>query len=111
MVTAIANPQINVLQLEGSFHAANAAQLQARLTRAVQSSTNLPLLVDMEGVEFLDSAGLMALVSALSLAQKLKRRFSLCSVSPSIRILFELTQLDRVFEIFANRAAFEAALK
>jgi len=51
----------------------------------------------------------MALVSALKLAQKLGRRFSLCSVSPSLKIIFELTQVDKVFEIFEGKAAFEAA--
>jgi anti-anti-sigma regulatory factor len=52
----------------------------------------------------------MALVSALTLAQQLGKRFSLCSVAPSIRIIFELTQLDRVFEIFDNAVEFEAAI-
>ena len=52
----------------------------------------------------------MALVSGLQLAQHLDRRFGICSVSPSIRIVFELTQLDQVFEIFESTAAFEAAI-
>jgi anti-anti-sigma factor len=68
------------------------------------------MLVDLEQVESLDSAGLMALVYSLKLAQALDIRFSICSVSPSIRIILELTQLDRVFEIFESVAAFEAAL-
>jgi anti-anti-sigma regulatory factor len=44
------------------------------------------------------------------LAQSLGKRFSLCSVSPSVRIVFELTQLDGAFEIFENKAMFEAAI-
>jgi anti-anti-sigma factor len=70
----------------------------------------MALLVDMSQVESLDSAGLLALVSTLTLAQQIDKQFALCHVSASIRIIFELTQLDRVFEIFEDRLAFEACL-
>ena len=58
----------------------------------------------------MDSAALMALVHGLRLAQSLGKRFSLCAVSPSIQIIFELTQLDRVFEIFDSEATFTKAI-
>lgn len=53
----------------------------------------------MAQVESIDSAGLMALVAALSLSQRLNKRFSLCAISHSVRIILELTQLDRAFEV------------
>jgi anti-anti-sigma regulatory factor len=52
----------------------------------------------------------MVLVSALTTAQQSSKRFALCNVSSSIRIIFELTQLDRVFEMFDSRSAFESAI-
>jgi anti-sigma B factor antagonist len=58
--------------------------------------------VDLEQVESLDSAGLMALVSGVKLAQRLGLSLSLSSVSPTLKIIFELTQLDKVFEINLN---------
>lgn len=110
MQTLTVSPQITVFQPQGHINASNAPELQNQLVAAVASQSTSVILVDMEQVQSLDSAGLMALVSALTRAQNLNRRFSLCCVSPSIRIIFELTQLDRVFEIFENRAAFEATL-
>ena len=110
MQTLTVSPQITVFQPQGHINASNAPELQNQLVAAVGSQGTSVILVDMEQVQSLDSAGLMALVSALTRAQNLNRRFSLCCVSPSIRIIFELTQLDRVFEIFENRAAFEATL-
>jgi anti-anti-sigma regulatory factor len=53
----------------------------------------------------------MALVSAFRLAQSRKQRFGLCCLAPSIRIIFELTQLDEAFEIFESRDAFTATLE
>ncbi len=109
MQMLVAHSYINVIQPQGPLNASNAAAFQSQLTAAVAASGQSILLVDMAAVESLDSAGLMALVAGLSLAQRLNKRFSLCSVSPAIRMIFELTGLDRVFEIFENRAVFEEA--
>ncbi|MDM9380909.1 STAS domain-containing protein [Chlorogloeopsis sp. ULAP01] len=105
MQAVLKNPKITVIRPQGSLNAANALEFERNLTAALTQNDNSFLLVDLEQVESLDSAGLMALVSALKLAQNLGQRFTLCSVSPSIRIIFELTQLDRVFEILESQAA------
>ena len=110
MKTAFASTAFSVIQPQGSLNAATASIFQKQLNTPVLASENRTLLVDMQQVEFMDSAGLMTLVSTLKLARRLNRRLSLCSVLPSIRIILELTQLDGVFEIFADRAVFEAAL-
>jgi anti-sigma B factor antagonist len=111
MANALLSSGLTVIQPSGYINASNAAEFQRQLTTAVASEQSSVVLVDMNQVESLDSAGLMALVSALSLAQTLKRRFSLCSIAPSIRIIFELTQLDSAFEIFECRDVFVTTLK
>jgi anti-anti-sigma factor len=103
-------PQTLIVSPSGKISAATAAEFQNQLTAAILAADSAAIALDMSQVDFLDSAGLMALVSSLSLAQRQNQRFSLCSVSASMRIIFELTQLDRVFEIFETVAAFEAAL-
>lgn len=108
--TMIAYPKLAVIQPNGSFNASSAAEFQRQLKTAVTHEDHTGVLVDMQLVESIDSAGLMALIHGLRLAKTLERRFSLCSVSPSLRIIFELTQLDRVFEIFENITAFENAI-
>lgn len=110
MHATIANSQLTVIRPQVHLNAANAPAFERQLTAAIAAERPAVVLVDMEQVESLDSAGLMVLVAALSQAQQQNYQFSLCSLSPSIRIIFELTQLDRVFEMFENRAAFEAAL-
>ena len=108
--TIIAYPRITVIRPQGPFNASKAVEFQRQMTTAVVQQRYTSVLVDLEEVEFLDSAGLMVLVYGLRLAQAQERRFSLCSVPPSVRIIFELTQLDRVFEIFESVAAFEASM-
>ena len=110
MLTISGHPHFFVIRLSRSLNASNAIEFQHQVTAAVRKERHNIVLVDMEQVEFLDSAGLMKLAYGLRLANILGQRFSLCSVSPSIRIIFEITQLDQVFEIFESFAAFEAAL-
>lgn len=110
MKTITAYPKITVIRPSGPFNASNAAEFQRYMIKEVTQSGSSSVLVDLEQVESMDSAALMTLVHGLKLAQSLGKRFSLCSVSPSIQIIFELTQLDSVFEIFDNRASFAAAI-
>ena len=102
--------EITTFQPKGYVSAANAEEFLGELTAAIQDKPDSVLLVDMQEIDFMDSAGLMAFIKGFRLAQKSNRRFSICSVAPSVRIVFEVTQLDNVFEIFANREEFEAAL-
>ncbi|MDC0833408.1 STAS domain-containing protein [Geitlerinema sp. CS-897] len=110
MQTATTHPNVTVVCLEGHLNAANAEQVRQQLTSAVSARKTPVVLVDMAKTESLDSAGLMALVSALKLAHRIDIKFGLCSVSPAIRIIFELTQLDRVFEMFDSHSALETAV-
>jgi anti-anti-sigma factor len=99
MLATLSYPKTHVISPKGNLNAANALEFAQDLTTALQHSETKALVVSLEQVESLDSAGLMALVSALKLAQSLGISMSLCSVSPTIQIVFELTQLDQVFEI------------
>lgn len=110
MQTIVANPPYFVIRPNSCLNATNAVEFQRQVTTAVAQERHNIVVVDLEQVESLDSAGLMALVYSLRLAQALDRRFSICSVSPSIRIIFELTQLDKVFEMFESVASLEAKL-
>lgn len=109
MKTAVQNTYAT-FEPQGYISAANVSSFQSQLAHAVKQQSDAPLLIDMSGVEFLDSAGLMALVSAFRMAQELERRFSLCSLAPSVRMIFELTGLDRAFEVFDDRSTFESAI-
>ena len=110
MQVTLSRPQIEVIQLQGHLNAANAEELQQQLLTAISSGQSFPLLINMSRVESMDSAGLMVMVSAQSLAQSLSRQMSLCCISPSVRIIFELTQLDTVFQMFESEADFEASI-
>lgn len=106
MKTSLLETQVTTFSPQGYLSAANAGKFLQDLTQVVKSTASSPLLIDMEKVDFMDSAGLMALIEAFHLAQDLSKEFSICSVAPSVKMIFELTQLDQVFDIFDDRDSF-----
>jgi len=88
-----------VIQPAGSLNAATVMQFHHQLNDGLASVHHPHLLVDMQCVEQIDKAGLMALITAFKLAKKFDKQLSFCSLSYSVRMILELTQLDRVLVI------------
>jgi anti-sigma B factor antagonist len=109
MQTLLAHKPITVIRPLDHLNAATAGEFGEQLTTTISAPGVVAVLVDVGAVTFIDSAGLMALISGLKQAKKMGCRFSLCSVTSGIRMILELSQLDRVFEIFENVESFEAA--
>lgn len=108
MPTLLARKPITVIRPLEHLNAATSGEFGRQLMTAISAPGVVAVVVDFAEVTFMDSAGLMALVSGLKQAKKMGRRFSICSVSPGIRMILELSQLDRVFKIFENVDSFEA---
>jgi len=67
------------------------------------------LVVDLGGVDFLDSSGLGALVSILK-ALGAQGAMAVCGARGGVLSLFKLTRMDKVFAIDADRQAALARL-
>jgi len=66
-----------------------------------QLEPNRPALwvIDLAQIEFIDSAGLLSLMKSLDRANQNNCRLVLYNPRPSARLILEITQLDRVFQI------------
>jgi anti-sigma B factor antagonist len=60
------------------------------------------VLVDLSGVEYIDSSGVASLVEAFQKAKKGGTEFALVSVNTAARRVLELARLDKVFVIHEN---------
>lgn len=89
--------------LDGTKGEAFRTQVEA----ALQSGAKV-LLIDLKEITFVDSSGLGALVSVLKRVRARDCEMVICSMNDQVRMLFELTSMDQVFEIFPNREAFES---
>ena len=87
--------------------AGNTAAFRAQATPLVQSVKRVVL--DLTGVNFIDSAGLGALLSVMRNLGERNGDFRVCSASKAIKVLFELVRLHKVLDIHATRAEALAA--
>ncbi len=58
------------------------------------------LIVQLDQVRFIDSSGLGALLAGFKNAQRKSGNLLLVNVQPQVLSMFELTRLNRVFEIY-----------
>ena len=77
------------------------AQFHEQADDAIQSDAAV-VLVDFEKVEFMSSPGLMALVIAFKRSREAGKPMLLQGINEQIRMLLELTGMDKVFEIMES---------
>ena len=81
-----------------AIDSANAAEMKAEALRLLGDAPDV--VVDLSGVDFLDSAGVGVLVGLFKHARLRGGRARFCGLTPGVRSVLELIQLDRIFEIY-----------
>jgi len=92
---------VSILRLEGRFDSYTVPPIQDFLQKA---SLREPayIVVNLENVNFVDSTALSTLVAGMKRARQRDGDLRLCNLQQSVRMIFELTRLDRAFEILAG---------
>jgi anti-sigma B factor antagonist len=68
------------------------------------------ILLDLAGVEYIDSTGIGELVSGFIKAQKQGQHLVLAGLSPKVRDIIKITNLQSVFEVYDSVEAAKKAL-
>ena len=77
------------------------AQFHREIESVVNAGANI-ILIDFKNVSFISSPDLIPLVSAFREVKVAGCKFFVCSMNAQVRMLFELTGLNQVFETFAT---------
>jgi len=70
---------------------------------------NHKVVFDMSPLQFVDSAGLGAILSCLRRLSAANGDLKLCGLTKSVRAVFEISRMHRIFDIFHTRAEAIAA--
>ena len=81
-----------------AIDSANAAAVKDEALRLLGDAPDV--VVDLSGVEFLDSAGVGVLVGLFKNSRLHGGRARFCGLTSGVRSVLELIQLDRIFEIY-----------
>lgn len=90
-----------VIQLrEESLDAGNVQLFKDTVQAVLQQHSRV--VFDLEGVRFIDSSGIGALLSCMRQLRQRQGDVRLCRLSGTVIALFELMRLDRVFTLCAT---------
>ncbi|MCS7056282.1 MAG: STAS domain-containing protein [Thermoflexales bacterium] len=92
---------IAVVGLSGRFDAHEVPQVRQALMQAT-NRTKGHVVIDLGGVNFIDSSGLACLVQGMKYCREHGADQILCNLQQPVRIIFELTRLDRAFKIMVS---------
>ncbi|MHC4480066.1 MAG: STAS domain-containing protein [Planctomycetota bacterium] len=92
------NDDVTIVTIEGRFDAVAAPQVKAQLHELIEEGST-KLVISLGKMDFIDSAGLGALVSCLRRVAAEGGDLRLAEVPPFCRSIFELTRLTRVFDV------------
>lgn len=94
---------VTILEVIGSINSANARQFGDHMTSLIENGCK-QLVVDLNKLEYMTSAGFRSLLIAGKSASRTKSEYVLCSLSNDVERLFELGGFLDLFPIFENSA-------
>ncbi len=81
-----------------SIDASVSTEFKSKFVDLINNGNN-QFVLDFSGVDFVDSSGLGALISILKTLTMNNGKIVLCCVNASIKSLFTITRMDKVFSI------------
>lgn len=88
-----------VVSIAGDIDAYHSPRLKEELEKYIKGDT-AEIILDISEVPYIDSAGLGTLVSILRETRTHKKNLKLVGLRQNIKRIFEMTRLDKIFEIF-----------
>lgn len=102
--------EFRTLQPQGILSAAVAKQMLQAFDEHLQQGINL-ILIDLQHVSMIDSFGLGIIVAMHNKLKLAGGKLYLCGLQKQARFLFDISALDRLFDILPDQAAFEAIVQ
>lgn len=91
---------ICIVTLSGRFDSFHVETVKQALENTRDQSTRI--VVNLSAVNFMDSSAVAALVHEMKHTRKNGGDVRLCGFQATVKIIFELTRLDKAFKIYAT---------
>lgn len=92
----------SIVTIQGKVNFEVTAQLRDVIRDTVAQEQPKLLVINLEGVSFIDSSGLGLLVAARNSVDKNSGKLHLCSLPAQVKKTFDQTNLTNYFSIFAT---------
>ena len=94
------------IEPKGILDSVNANNLRRDILDLIDDEVKVVLL-NLQDITFMNSSGMGSLVATLKAVKAKGGELALCSLSDQVRIIFELSRMNRIFQVFENSQEFE----
>ncbi len=91
----------SIVQIDGEVDLYSSPELRTKLME-LTGAKEKAIIVDLLNVKYMDSSGVATLVEALQQVGKYKGRLMLANLRDAVKDVFELSRLDKVFDIYSD---------
>ena len=95
--------EVLIARAQDRIDGANAREFQEAL-QAVVDEHNVAMVLDMEDLTYISSAGLRVILLIARVLQRDNKSLSLCSLSGPVREIFEISGFDKIIQIHDSQA-------
>jgi anti-sigma B factor antagonist len=99
-----------IVQIKGDVDLYSSPQVRSAIMELTEKKTPA-ILVDLRDVGYMDSSGVATLVEGLQQVGRYGGKFKLMHLASAVREVFELSRLDKVFEIYEDEESALNSLK
>lgn len=96
------NNGILIAKAQGRIDGVNARDFEEAMKAAI-SSDDSTVVIDLEGLSYISSAGLRVILLIAKALRKRNAELILCSLSDPIREVFEISGFDKIIPVHASR--------
>ncbi len=96
------NTQAAIIAVGGRVDSSTAPELENALKKLVEDN-KIRIVLDLQGVEYMSSAGLRAMVSTLKVVKRVNGDLRLACPSPRVEEVLRLAGLTSIFSIYGSR--------
>jgi len=96
--------KVLIFDIKGDLDAKSASALKEKMNEKIAEGKTW-ILINLTDVPYMDSAGLGVLVSGLKNANRLQGDLRMWGLQDEVRSIFELTRLNKVFQIFDDETS------
>ncbi|MBX3064004.1 MAG: STAS domain-containing protein [Anaerolineae bacterium] len=94
--------RVTLVEVNGRIDSTNAGKLGEALNEQIDAGRH-QIVADLGRVDYMSSAGLRELVSAVKKLRKLNGDLRVASPSPRVREVLDLAGLDAIFQVFPTQ--------
>lgn len=110
MDTRTSEKELPIIELEGEVDVYTAPQLKQQMISMLEGGAK-ELVVNLTKVDYLDSTALGVLIGGLKRMRERDGNMVLVCPSPRIRRVFEITGLDKIFDIYNTEEEAQEAMR